>query len=292
MAAGDRNARMVARVESAPAEDPVRFVVAGDSGAWPDPTADAIYAALVRQAGALDPPPLFFANLGDFAGPGTPERHEHHLALLGDVAVPSLCVVGNHDLDDPGGWDAFEAVHGPVNFTFAHGHVRFVVLHSQPSEVGEVDVDADQPGGLSGPREEDLAFLGAALRDADEPRRVVLMHMPPDLGGHFAPHAEWGFRQREPEFLDLLREHRVQLVCCAHGLAFDTCVHEGARFVMSGGGGTGLCSHLRGICTPGEGRPEDRGALFHAVELTVPAEGAITGRVMQAFAPEPGRISF
>jgi hypothetical protein len=84
----------------------------------------------------------------------------------------------------------------------------------------------------------------------------------------------------------------VQLVCCAHGLAFDTCLHEGVRFVMSGGGGTGLCSHLRGICTPGEGRPEDRGALFHAVELTVPAEGAITGRVMQAFAPEPGRIAF
>ena len=77
MAGGDRNARMAARVEAAPARDPLTFVVAGDSGAWPDPTADAIYAALVRQAAALDPPPLFLANLGDFSGPGTRERHEH-----------------------------------------------------------------------------------------------------------------------------------------------------------------------------------------------------------------------
>ena len=51
----------------------------------------------------------------------------------------------------------------------------------------------------------------------------------------------------------------------------------------TGGGGTGLCSHFRGICTAGDGRPEDRGALFHAVEVTVAEDGAISGRVHQAF---------
>jgi hypothetical protein len=53
---------------------------------------------------------------------------------------------------------------------------------------------------------------------------------------------------------------------------------------MSGGGGSGLCSHGRGICTEGSGRPEDRGALFHFVEITIAEDGAISGRAVQAFA--------
>ena len=109
------------------------------------------------------------------------------------------------------------------------------------------------------------------------------MHMPPHLDGRFAPHVEWGFRQREAEFLALLRARGVKLVCCAHGLAFDETVHDGIRFVMSGGGGTGVGSHFRGICTEGAGRPENRGSLYHAVEIIVSEPGAISGRVIQAF---------
>jgi hypothetical protein len=186
----------------------------------------------------------------------------------------------------------FEAVHGPVNFEFAHGHTRFVALYAAPGVVGQVDVPGQgTPEGVAGPREEDLRFLDAALTRAEEPHRIVLMHMPPYLDGHYAPHADWGFRQREADFLALLRQHRVSLVCCAHGLAFDTVVAAGVRFVMSGGGGSGLCSHYRGICTSGDGRPEDRGALFHAVAITVDPAGEITGRVLQAF-DRPGKTRF
>jgi hypothetical protein len=67
----ERNEVMAERIERAPVSDPVRFVVAGDSGAWADPTADGIYAQRVDQVAHLDPAPVFFANLGDFAGPGT-----------------------------------------------------------------------------------------------------------------------------------------------------------------------------------------------------------------------------
>jgi Calcineurin-like phosphoesterase len=273
-----RNLTTIERIEAAPAGDVVRFVVAGDSGAWWDPTADGIYAELLRQVATLDPPPVFFANLGDFAGPGTLERHEHYLGLVADLPVPDLCIVGNHDLDDATGWDNYYRIHGPANFTFACGHTRFVALHSQASDVGEIEITRSE-----GPREEDLAFLERTLADAVEPNRVVLMHMPPYLGGHYAPHADWGFREREEQFLGLLVAHGVRLVCCAHGLAFDRHVADGLTFVMSGGGGTGLCSHYRGVCTQGEGRPEDRGALFHAVELAIAASGALSGRVLQAF---------
>jgi hypothetical protein len=287
-----RNSLMVERIERAPVAYPFRFVVAGDSGAWPDPTAEAIYAQLVRQVAALDPPPLFFANLGDFAGPGTMERHEGYVRTVAPLSVPNLCVIGNHDLDDATGSDSFARVHGPVNFDFAYGHTRFVAIHAEPGVPGEVDVPGlDSEQGTEGPRDDDLLFLESVLTSAEEPHRVVLMHMPPHLDGHYAPHAEWGFKQREADFLRIVREHDVRLVCCAHGLAFDTHVAHGVRFVMSGGGGTGLCSHYRGICTEGANRPEDRGALFHAVEIEVAESGAINGRVIQAFAG-PGESRF
>jgi hypothetical protein len=120
------------------------------------------------------------------------------------------------------------------------------------------------------------------------------MHMPPNMAGHYAPHEEWGFKQREQEFFYILHKHGVKLVCCAHGLAFDHYVHREIRFVMSGGGGSGLCSHFRGVCATGPGHPEDRGALFHPVQITIDESGHASGRVLQAFTDPggPARYAF
>jgi len=120
------------------------------------------------------------------------------------------------------------------------------------------------------------------------------MHCPPHLGGRFAPHPEWGFDVRESEFLSLVRSHEVKLVCSAHALFFDHLAYDATRFVVSGGGGTALCSHFRGVCAEGEGLPEDRGALVHAVQIIVTEDGAISGRVLQAFDPIDGhaRLTF
>jgi hypothetical protein len=282
-----RNSAMADQIGSTPVRYPFSFVVAGDSGAWPDPTADGIYSQLLRQVARIEPPPVFFANLGDFAGPGTPDRHQDYLRLVDGLPVPNICVVGNHDLDDVGGPDAWSRVHGPMNFDFAYGNTHFVVIDGAPGGVGEIDVPVDGP--VEGPRDEALAFLERSLEAADAAHRVVLTHMPPHLGGHWEPHPEWGFQRREDEFLGLLRRHGVGLVCCAHGLAFDHHVHDGIHFVMSGGGGTGLCSDFRGICAEGEGHPADRGSLFHMVELGITESGAVSGKVLQAFEPEPGR---
>jgi hypothetical protein len=70
MQRASRNLLMAERIGETPVRYPFSFVVAGDSGAWPDPTADAIFAQLLRQATRPHPAPVFFANLGDFAGPG------------------------------------------------------------------------------------------------------------------------------------------------------------------------------------------------------------------------------
>ncbi|HLM08178.1 MAG TPA: metallophosphoesterase [Thermoleophilaceae bacterium] len=284
----DRNLAMAGRIAASPVRYPFSFVVAGDSGAWPDPTADGLFGALVRQAAALEPPPLFFANLGDFAGPGTSERHEHYLGLVEGLPFPDICVVGNHDLDAPGAPEAWQRAHGPMNFEFAHGHTRFIAIDAAPRVVhGRTGPDA-----VEGPREEALSFLARSLEAAAEPHRVVLMHCPPHFGGRFEPHPEWGFDVREAEFLELVRRRGVRLVCCAHALFYDHFVDHDTHFVVSGGGGTALCSHYRGVCTPGDGRPEDRGALFHAVQLVLAADGGISGRVLQAFEPVPGAARF
>ena len=55
---------MAGRIERAHQAEPVHFVVAGDSGAWPDPTADGIFRQLLGQIAELDPPPAFFAEPG------------------------------------------------------------------------------------------------------------------------------------------------------------------------------------------------------------------------------------
>jgi hypothetical protein len=280
---------MARRIEALDAVQPLRFAIAGDSGAWSDPTADAIYSELIRQVQQLEP--AFFVNLGDFAGPGTDERHERYLELVAPLTIPNLCVVGNHDLDDDEGHRVWEEIHGPMNFDFACGHTRFVALRAV-ARIGRHDREGP-PEAIEGPTVEDIEFLESALRNASEPNRVVLMHMPPYHEGYYRPHANWGFGRHEPEFHAILEEHGVKLVCCAHGLAFDQHVRAGVRFVMSGGGGSGLCSHLRGICTEGGARPEDRGALFHLVEFAIAADGSISGRVVQAFAdPSTSRITF
>src|SRR3954451_15495879 len=150
---------MAERIAGTPVRYPFSFVVAGDSGAWPDPTAEAIYAQLLSQTAELEP--VFFANLGDFAGPGTRERHEEYLRRVEGLPVPDLCVIGNHDLDDPSGPDAWAVIHGPRNFDFAYGHTRFIALDAAPGEVGEVEIDTS--GDYAGPGEAALAHLAERL---------------------------------------------------------------------------------------------------------------------------------
>lgn len=175
----ERNKAMAERIESSAVSYPFRFLIAGDSGAWADPTSDGIFSQLVNQMEKLDPPPLFFVNLGDFAGPGTIDRHMHYLELVESLSIANFCVVGNHDLDDENGPDAFARVHGPMNVDFSYGHTRFVVMHATPGVPGEImDRFAETFEGTQGPREEDLVFLANALRSATERHRVVLMHMP------------------------------------------------------------------------------------------------------------------
>ena len=63
-----RNLDMAERIGAAPVRYPFSFVVAGDSGAWPDPTANAIFSQLLAQTARLTP--RFSPTWGTSPGPG------------------------------------------------------------------------------------------------------------------------------------------------------------------------------------------------------------------------------
>jgi hypothetical protein len=67
---GRRNLQMAERIGATPVRYPFSFVIAGDSGAWSDPTADAIYTQLLRQTARLTPAPVFFATSATSPDPG------------------------------------------------------------------------------------------------------------------------------------------------------------------------------------------------------------------------------
>jgi predicted phosphodiesterase len=263
--AADRNAEQASLLADSGDERAFTFVVLGDTGAYPNPTADAIFTAMLRQIEQLEPQPAFLVHLGDFAGPGTVERHEHYLELISSLEIPSFCLMGNHDGENARAWETFVRIHGSPNFTFAHGDAKFVALacHSEPV----------------GPCEEELEFLEESLADDDHPFRIVLTHAPPHLDGHYAPHPEWGFTEFEQPFLRLLQEHRVDLVCSAHIMAYDFHEAEGIRFLVSGGGGFGMCSHY-GMCN--EEQPPRRGCFYHFVEIALDGAGRCGGHVIKA----------
>src|SRR3954462_5021291 len=169
---------MSSRIGATPVRYPFSFVIAGDSGAWPDPTADAIFAQLLRQA--AEPRPAFFVQLGDFAGPGSVERHEHYLELVSALPVPNVCLIGNHDLEDPRAGEAWSAVHGPRNFQFAYGSTRFVAIDGASGQAGPLG-DTTPPD-TAGPGAPALRHPDEALAAAPRPHRRGAPHPPPHPG--------------------------------------------------------------------------------------------------------------
>ena len=129
----NRNAKMIERIESTPVKYPFSFTITGDSGATtspPNQQNDATFSQMLTQMLQLNPKPLFFANLGDFAGPGTMARHQHYLGLADKLTIPNICVAGNHEHDEDENLANYQRVHGPANFTFAYGNTRFVAINT------------------------------------------------------------------------------------------------------------------------------------------------------------------
>jgi hypothetical protein len=267
-----RNQSMIKRIQSAPLKYPFTFTLVSDTDPFPNPVNDATFRALLAQMKLLRPKPLFLVNLGDFAGPGTVGQHLHYLELVRDLNIPNICALGNHDRDNPIGWEVFQDVQGPINYHFAVGNALFVVLNCQPRN--GTRRDRNQPAEyVMGPTEVELAYLEDCLRQDTHAVRFVMMHQPPDFHGHLAGFNGQGFTHLENEFLHLVRSFRVNMVCCGHAILYDYYEHGGTVFVTSAGGGYDIESVLS--------TPPYRGRFYHFVEITVHESGALSGRVIK-----------
>lgn len=271
---GQCNLSMIARIQATPVEYPFSFCITGDTGFWPNPAGDVYFEQALKHMGTLTPKPLFFANLGDFAGPGTMEQHQHYRALLQNLSSPDICVMGNHELDDDTGEANFDEMIGPSRFSFAYGNTLLVAIRS-----------FERHSGTHGPERKDLAFLDEQLRQraAQYAIRIVLMHMPPNLNGHYAPHSEeiWAFTRLESEFLQIVRDHRVTMLCTAHITAYDRHAADGLAVLVSGAGGGAVGTSYAGIFPD---QPPYRAGFEHFVELIVDESGSISGRVHRIMA--------
>lgn len=269
----NRNAQMIERIQSTRVQYPFRFTALGDSGAAVNPEGDLVFQGMLRQMKRLESRPVFLATVGDFAGPGDMGRHERYLKLLDEVGfdIPNICCIGNHECDDPSGVANFEAIHGPMNYTFDYANTRFVVINSVREFTGSPHVE--------GPNEDDMRFLDESFEGDDHTVHVVIMHLPPLFGDHYSAKIEWGFKVQEPEFLALMKTHRANLVICAHIVDYDYYEHDGTVYIVSGLGGWDTDNHPNRLEPTG---PPFRGHFFHFVEFSVHENGTITGRLIKA----------
>jgi len=269
-----RNSRMISRIEGTTVEYPFSFCIIGDTGFVPNAAGDAYFSRALEHMAQLTPKPLFLVNLGDFCGPGTLKRHEQYRKLLDNLSSASICVIGNHELDDDRGEANFKEIIGPANFSFVHGNTLFMAIRS-----------FQRSGGQHGPQREDLAFLDQQLRQKgwQYPVRIVLMHMPPNMNGHYEPHCgeAWAFTHLESEFLQIAKDQHITMVCSAHITGYDRHTFEGMTVLVSGAGGGAVGTSYSGIFP---NQPPNRAGFEHFVQLTVEKSGSISGRIYRIMA--------
>jgi pimeloyl-ACP methyl ester carboxylesterase len=93
---------------------------------------------------ACEGAPVFFPNLGDFAGPGTLERHRQYLEVVSPLPIPNVCLVGNHEV---GGVEVAQAtarhMPEPQLEVLPAGHVPYLGDPERMSELLSTFVRSD-----------------------------------------------------------------------------------------------------------------------------------------------------
>jgi hypothetical protein len=162
----------------------------------------------------------FAIDIGDLVPNGKRGFFRRFLKeVQGDLAIPLITAIGNHDLDS-GSSDAYQEIFGQTYYSFSLGKNYFVVL------------DATTESGFN---KTERHWLEGELKKAQTSRnRFVFMHVPPfdPRGDEFHKCLNDG-----KELLDLFRHYRVTHLFASHIHGYFTGVWEGIPYTITGGGG-------------------------------------------------------
>jgi hypothetical protein len=213
------NAEIIDELRRNPAREWLRFAVIGDSVSRRN---DA-YRELLARILALDPPPAFVVNLGDFTR-GRAEHYSYYFDTIKGYPLPILHLIGNHDEPYPGEM-IFRTVFGERDFFFDYGGVRFIFMGSEK---------------LGFPRRR-LDWLEDKLKDDEPATKIFISHeymfeaYPEVFHGislHFVEKIT-----NTAKVLDLLDKYDVPLAIAGHLHRYYEKIHRGTVLVMTGGGG-------------------------------------------------------
>lgn len=158
----DLTAKNLARLAQRPlpAGDTLRFVFTGDSQRFYDEAEDLV-KSVNQQAGIQ-----FLIVAGDISDFGFGREMRWVDDHLRKLKVPYVTVIGNHD-SVGNGRKAYEAIFGPLNYSFTFADTKFIMTDTNGREY---NFDGKIPN---------MSWVSSELQDASTRRHVIISHVPP-----------------------------------------------------------------------------------------------------------------
>ena len=213
------NAEIIRELQRGPAKDWLRFVVVGDSVS----KRNREYKDLLASIAALDPPPAFVVNLGDFTR-DAPEHFSFYFETIVGYPLPILHVMGNHEAQYPAEM-FFRAVFGTRDFFFDYGDTRFIFMGSEKLGFARNRLD----------------WLEDTLKDDVPAKKIFVSHeFMLEAYKEVLHGIVLSFVERikgTDKVLELLDRYDVPLAMAGHMHRYYEKIYRGTVMVVSGGGG-------------------------------------------------------
>ena len=240
------NELVIARIQESPVSFPMKVVLFGDNY-----SVNSTFRQIVGQINLISDSISFAINAGDIAAGGGEEGYRAYINLIDSLEVPLISVIGNHEMNEPGGMERYLEYFGNPNFYFDYDRFRFIFLQdTHPADSG-VSAGENVYYMLT-PAQLDL--LEGLLSEDTSKTTFVFMHCPAAIIGHYPRVATLGGPYYTPSgleesgsqrFTDLARDHNVRLVGFGHLHCYDLYQpndeeYGDAIYIITGGAGAAL----------------------------------------------------
>ncbi len=217
--AHDWNQQNLKRI-TVPAGDNLTFAVLGDNRSNP-----RVFAQVLQQMNR-DPSLAFAIDVGDLVEIVTVENFRAFLdQVRGNLRLPLLTAIGNHDLEKNHGFGLYRQIFGPDYYSFQIKDNYFIVVN----DVEKAGVGKAQWNWLERELKKSQAFM----------TRLVFLHTPlfdPRGGEHHHALSEKTGRR----LADLFRRYHVTHVFAGHIHSYFSGNWEGVPYTITGGAGAPL----------------------------------------------------